>query len=248
MNKFNERFRILKDESGLSSKELSQELDIAPSTLSYYLKDREPNYDMLIKIADYFDVTIDWLVGMTDSRSSIYSALDEEIANTIIKNEYKDISKDDITPLSTYKQDYLRTQEKLIELLSFYYIVLHKLEELQELHPEYDYSSMNDSLTYNFIESLEYQLDILDMAQYAILASTPAMLFEFYFNSLLKIDLSSNCYKMVLANIIKIANSNFDGNNDQKSVITDFISQIENYGHNCISDIELSTYLNKIGI
>ena len=54
MSKFNERFRKLKDESELSSKELAQELGVAPSTLSYYLKDREPNYDILIKIADYF--------------------------------------------------------------------------------------------------------------------------------------------------------------------------------------------------
>lgn len=248
MSKFNERFRKLKDESELSSKELAKELGIAPSTLSYYLKDREPNYDMLIKIADYFDVTIDWLVGRNDSRSSVYTALDEEIANTIIKNEYKDISKDDITPLSIFKDDYFRTQEKFIELMSFFYTVLQKLEELQKLHPEFDYSYMNDSLIYNFIESVEYQIDILDTAQYAILNPTSKMFLEYYFNSLLKIDLISGSYKMVLANIIKIGNENFDGNNVQKSVISDFIKQLEKYGQHCISDIELSSYLNKIGI
>ena len=47
MSEFSDRFRKLKDESELSSKELAQELGIAPSTLSYYLKDREPNYDTL---------------------------------------------------------------------------------------------------------------------------------------------------------------------------------------------------------
>lgn len=248
MSEFSNRFRQLKEESNLTLKDLSEELGISVPNLSYYMKGREPSYDILISIANYFNVTTDWLIGRTDARSSVYAALDEEIVNTIVKNEYKDVSKDDITPLSTYKQDYLRTQEKLIELLSFYYIVLHKLEELQELHPEYDYSSMNDSLTYNFIESLEYQLDILDMAQYAILASTPAMLFEFYFNSLLKIDLSSNCYKMVLADIIKLGIANFDGNSEQLSVIANFVKQIEKYGQNCISDIELSSYLSKIGI
>ena len=98
MSKFNERFRILKDESKLSSKELSKQLNIAPSTLSYYLKDREPNYDILVQIADYFDVTTDWLIGRTDTRSSVYKALDEEITNAIIKNDFKEITKDDITP------------------------------------------------------------------------------------------------------------------------------------------------------
>lgn len=80
MSKFNERFRKLKDESELSSKELAQELGVAPSTLSYYLKDREPNYDILIKIADYFDVTIDWLVGREIDMSKI-----EDINNELFK-------------------------------------------------------------------------------------------------------------------------------------------------------------------
>lgn len=248
MSEFSNRFRQLKEESNLTLKDLSEELGISVPNLSYYMKGREPSYDILINIANYFNATTDWLIGRTDARSSVYAALDEEITNTIIKNDVKNISKEDVTALSIYKDDYLKTQEKLIELLSFYYTILHKLEELQKLRPKLDYSSMNDSLTYNFIEALEYQIDILVDAQSAISASTSPLFFEYYFNSLLRIDLVSNRYKMVLANIIKIANSNFDGNNDQKSVITDFISQIENYGHNCISDIELSTYLNKMGI
>ena len=85
MNKFNERFRKLKDESELSSKELAQELGVAPSTLSYYLKDREPNYDMLIKIADYFDVTIDWLVG-NDTEQNI-TLLKIELINLQLENK-----------------------------------------------------------------------------------------------------------------------------------------------------------------
>lgn len=248
MSEFSNRFRQLKEESNLTLKDLSEELGISVPNLSYYMKGREPSYDILINIANYFNVTTDWLIGRTDARSSVYAALDEEITNTIIKNDVTNISKEDVTALSIYKDDYLKTQEKLIELLSFYYTILHKLEELQKLRPKLDYSSMNDSLTYNFIEALEYQIDILVDAQSVISASTSPLFFEYYFNSLLRIDLVSNRYKMVLANIIKIANSNFDGNNDQKSVITDFISQIENYGHNCISDIELSTYLNKLGI
>ena len=80
MSKFNERFRILKDESKLSSKELSKQLNIAPSTLSYYLKDREPNYDILVQIADYFDVTTDWLIGRETNVSKI-----ENINNKLLK-------------------------------------------------------------------------------------------------------------------------------------------------------------------
>lgn len=90
MSEFSDRFRKLKDESELSSKDLAQELGIAPSTLSYYLKDREPNYDMLIKIANYFDVTIDWLVGNEHDYTSIETERFELIEeNKMLKNENK---------------------------------------------------------------------------------------------------------------------------------------------------------------
>lgn len=65
MNRFNERFRELKEDANLTAKELAEKLEIPASTLSYYLKDREPNYDMLIKISTIFDVSIDWLLGKT---------------------------------------------------------------------------------------------------------------------------------------------------------------------------------------
>lgn len=248
MSKFNERFRILKDESKLSSKELSKQLNIAPSTLSYYLKDREPNYDILVQIADYFDVTTDWLIGRTDTRSSVYKALDEEITNAIIKNDFKEITKDDITPLSVYRDDYSKAQDKIIEFMSFYYTLLHKLEQLQELHPEHDFSSTNTSLEYNFIEGLEYQIDLLCDAQWTITASTSNVFFEYYFNSLSRINLITERYKMFLSNILKVSVSNLDVDSNTKTIIYDFIQHSENYGQNCISDTELSSYINKLGL
>ena len=80
MSKFNERFRELKDESNMTLKELSAVLDITVPNLSYYMKGREPNYNTLIKIADYFDVTIDWLVGRETDMSKI-----EDINNELFK-------------------------------------------------------------------------------------------------------------------------------------------------------------------
>lgn len=248
MSEFSNRFKQLKEEAGLTLKDLSAVLDVTIPNLSYYMKGREPSYDILIKIADYFNVTTDWLIGRTDIRSSVYEALDTEITNKIINNEFKEVSDNDITPLSIYKEDYCSVQDKIIELMSFYYILLHKLEQTQELHPEYDFSSTNTSLAYNFIETLEYQTDLLEDAQWAIHASTSNMLFEYYFNSLTRIDLITNHYKMLLSNILKLAVSNFDGNSDKISVMADFIKQSENYGQKCISETELSSYLKKLGI
>lgn len=248
MSKFSERFRILKDKSEMTLKELSTALDISVPNLSYYMKGREPSYDILIKIADYFNVTTDWLTGRTDNRSSVYDALDKEIIDTIIKNEYKDISKDDIKPLTFFKNDYIKTQEQLVQFLSFYYTLLAKLEELEKLHPDFDYSSINNSLTENFIDAIEYQIDFVEDAHTSLLAATSNVFFEYYFNSLLRIDSASNRYKMFIANILKLGTTNFDGNSDQISVMVNFLKQVESYGQNCISNVEISSYLKKLGI
>ena len=248
MSKFSERFRALKDKSEMTLKELSNALDISVPNLSYYMKGREPSYDILISIADYFDVTVDWLIGRTDNRSSVYEALEKEIVNTIIKNDIDDISKDDIKPLTIFRNDYLKTQEQLVQFLSFYYTLLAKLEELEKLHPDFDYFSLNNSLTENFIDAIEYQIDFVEDAHTALLAATSNVFFEYYFNSLLRIDSASNRYKMFIANILKLGTTNFDGNSDQISVMVNFLKQVENYGQNCISNVEISSYLKKLGI
>lgn len=80
MNKFSERFRKLKNKSELTLKELSEELNISVPNFSYYMKGREPNYDILINIAEYFDVTIDWLVGRETNISKI-----EDVNNELFK-------------------------------------------------------------------------------------------------------------------------------------------------------------------
>ncbi len=69
MSLFSERFRQLKEEKGLTLKEISEDLNISVPNLSYYMKGREPNYDTLIKIADYFDVTADWLIGRSNIKT-----------------------------------------------------------------------------------------------------------------------------------------------------------------------------------
>ena len=71
MSKFSERFRALKDKSEMTLKELSNALDISVPNLSYYMKGREPSYDILISIADQFDVTVDWLIGRETDMSKI---------------------------------------------------------------------------------------------------------------------------------------------------------------------------------
>lgn len=64
MNKINE----LRKSKGLSQTALANELGISQSTLSYWERgDYEPDNDSLIKIADFFNVSTDYLLGRTDT-------------------------------------------------------------------------------------------------------------------------------------------------------------------------------------
>lgn len=64
MEKFETIFRYLTNKTGRTQKEIALDLKISQSKLSCYLNGRgEPSYDFLIKIADYFNVSIDYLLG-----------------------------------------------------------------------------------------------------------------------------------------------------------------------------------------
>ena len=64
------RLKQLREEAGLMQKEVSSALHIERSLYGKYENGRsEPPYDVLITIADYFNVTLDYLLGRTDEKS-----------------------------------------------------------------------------------------------------------------------------------------------------------------------------------
>ena len=85
----------LREDRDISRKDLAMVLNISVSTLGMYEQGRrEPNIDMLIKIANYFDVSIDFLVGRSfknENNEVLTEAL--HVKNQIEKlpQGYKDI-------------------------------------------------------------------------------------------------------------------------------------------------------------
>lgn len=60
---FGERLAVLREEKSLSQAELAKRLTIAKSTLAMYETDkREPGFEIVQRIADFFDVYIDFLI------------------------------------------------------------------------------------------------------------------------------------------------------------------------------------------
>jgi len=69
MKKFNERLRELREDSNLTQKNLAKELMIDQRSLSFYeIGKYEPNLDTLSKIVLFFNVSADYLLGLTDNK------------------------------------------------------------------------------------------------------------------------------------------------------------------------------------
>ena len=85
MATYSERLVELRTEKGLSQKTAALELGISQALLSHYEKGiREFNLDFLCRIADYYDVTADYILGRTDSRSGLSTnALDDREEDAI---------------------------------------------------------------------------------------------------------------------------------------------------------------------
>ncbi len=62
------RLKVLRKSKHLSQVRLAMELNIDQNPVSRYEnEEREADYGMLIAIADFFDVSIDYLLGRTDN-------------------------------------------------------------------------------------------------------------------------------------------------------------------------------------
>ena len=67
MNLFPERLTQLRTNRQLRQRELAKSLHVSTSAISNYEQRlRYPDIDMLIRIADYFGVTTDYLLGRTE--------------------------------------------------------------------------------------------------------------------------------------------------------------------------------------
>jgi len=63
-HQFGVRLRQLRRESGLLQRDLERVLNVGPGVASQYERGlREPGFDLLLAVADYFDVTVDFLLG-----------------------------------------------------------------------------------------------------------------------------------------------------------------------------------------
>lgn len=65
---FAERLRELMEQGNVSTYRMSKDLGMPDSLIGFWMRElRQPTMKNLIKLADYFDVSLDYLVGRSDN-------------------------------------------------------------------------------------------------------------------------------------------------------------------------------------
>ena len=69
---FKTRLKQLRKEKNINQRELAKYLKVAPSTISMYENgQREPNFEVLEVLADFFNVDMNYLLGKTDKTTKL---------------------------------------------------------------------------------------------------------------------------------------------------------------------------------
>lgn len=71
---FGEILRNLIENNDITQKQLAQDINAAPSTISSYVQGvREPDFETLKRLADFFDVSIDYLLGHRSKKADSHA-------------------------------------------------------------------------------------------------------------------------------------------------------------------------------
>lgn len=180
---YGQRIKALRQEAGLTQGQLGQRLGISTQVMSVYENGREPPYEILCNIAKFFDVTTDYLLGLSNFRNQE----ERDIANM----QAKDIvgllvnTCPDVRPnfLSSLKELLLKCSDYTTNPSTF---MLHKLEFIIEkftgivgaysdgiaTYSEYFSDPTNDTIEYIVMNSLpdDRFRNVLSDACFAILS------------------------------------------------------------------------------
>lgn len=127
MSTFGERFKQLRNEYDKTLDEMKDILHTTKSTLSHYENNhRTPKIDFARKAADYFNVSVDYIMGTSNYRNyegmthQIGAKSVEDVENEIYRKKLDElgISNEDIERLSYMKKGGL-TLKKILDLVEY---------------------------------------------------------------------------------------------------------------------------------
>lgn len=128
---------LLRKEFGLSQQKLGNEIGLARNTICQYESgNRVPDVDTLKKIADYFDVSIDYLLGREEKKYTKNCSNNINVSNMRLLRKEQNITLDKVATdlnsssqvISRYERgERMPDQETLLALADYYNVSLDYL-------------------------------------------------------------------------------------------------------------------------
>lgn len=106
------RLKFLREEKGLYLKDIAQFLGISTTAVTYYENEkRDIPTEYLIKLADFFNVSIDYLLGKSDTKN-IHSFEEDEIYIALSKADKGFISDEVKNAINNYAKFVIEEEKK----------------------------------------------------------------------------------------------------------------------------------------
>ena len=120
---FATNLRGLMDENGVSQQQLAQTIGKTRQTVSQYVKGiSEPGYDTLVQIAGFFNVSVDYLLGVSPAKSTDTTIqdivhhtglLESDLLQLIAWNSLPDLVQKDISELTECEKEILLSANRI---------------------------------------------------------------------------------------------------------------------------------------
>lgn len=176
MAKFNERLKLLRQETGLSQQDFAKQIGTSKSSINMYERgEREPGLETLEAIADYFNVDMDYLLGKSECRNRAdYLEADKNLDHYdhLIITCCKGIASWSADKLTTI-QDQAVYRMHFAELLQRYKLLLeksvnirftskHYLDSIKDFNESREHPLSEQELTKQYLDQeLKNEIDSL---------------------------------------------------------------------------------------
>lgn len=134
---FANRLKELRIEEGLSQEDLGKEIGVSRGSISYYEKEeRVPDVVILAAISKYFNVSTDYLLGLSETKS-----IDEDIQTTIRTTGLSETAVQVLNFLGGGDQrEFFKEELDIVSFLleSEYVFVLDEVQPLTSLYNDFD--------------------------------------------------------------------------------------------------------------